>query len=99
MSEVRWDGKTASQRGGECRIDSPMSEGACVRDGTHWHKAFMLRERRKPMDAQDRESPCCVPYRLRCHGTYDLAGRVAASFCLDSLLTVRFGVLFQLAYF
>jgi hypothetical protein len=35
------------------------------------------------MDADNMNFHHCVPYRLRRHGAYDLAGRVAASFCLD----------------
>jgi hypothetical protein len=40
----------------------------------------------KPMLANDMRCLRCVPYRLRRQGAYDLAGRVAALFCLDSLL-------------
>jgi hypothetical protein len=41
----------------------------------------------KPIVANDMSYLRCVPYRLRRHGAYDLAGRVAALFCHDSLLT------------
>jgi len=34
----------------------------------------------------DTDAAGCVPNRLRRHGAYDLAGRVAALFCPDSLL-------------
>ena len=38
------------------------------------------------MNANDMEFVRCVSYHLRRHGAYDLAGRVEASFYLDSLL-------------
>jgi hypothetical protein len=46
-----------------------------------------MRELGKPIVVKDMSYLGCVPYRLRRHGAYDLIGRVAASFCLDSLLT------------
>ena len=73
-------------RGRECRIVSPMCEGACVRFGTHWMIAHLMREFCKPMNDRVMSAARCVPNRLRRHGAYDLAGRVEASVCLDSLL-------------
>jgi hypothetical protein len=37
------------------------------------------------MDDMNIDSTNCVSNRLRRHGAYDLAGRVAALFCHDSL--------------
>jgi len=39
------------------------------------------------MYAEDNGLARSVPNHLRRHGVYDLAGRVEASFCLDSLFT------------
>jgi hypothetical protein len=43
-----------------------------------------MRDIDKPMVANDMIYFRCVPYRLRRHGAYDLAGRVVALFCHDS---------------
>jgi len=75
------------ERGRECQIVSPMCEGACIRDGTHWQEAFSMRDTGKPIADNDKSYLRCVPYCLHRHGAYDLAGRVEESFCLDSLIT------------
>jgi hypothetical protein len=46
-----------------------------------------MRDLDRPMVANDMIHFRCVSYRLRRHGAYDLAGRVEALFCHDSLLT------------
>lgn len=45
----------------------------------------------KLIDIDDMDLHLVVPYRLRCHGAYDLAGCVVASFCLPACLSVSAG--------
>jgi hypothetical protein len=87
MSEVRWEGETGGGEGGNAESLAPCARALAFEMERIGRKQFWMRDLDKPMVANDMINLRCVPYRLRRHGAYYLAGRVAASFYLDSLLT------------